>query len=309
MVAYRRLERFPLFLAVGLTKDTALHHWRDQAMAEGVVLVVLFAVLLWLAHLYDRRAGVERRLARQNAAGREMAERILVERTRFFAAASHDLRQPVHTLRLLTAALVEAVRAEKGGVADELGELVADIDGSSADLADFLEELLDVSRLEAGAVVPAIVDCDLQPIFDELLHQFQPVADMAGIMLHVVPTSCRVRTDPILCRRVLANLLSNAIKFADGGAVLLGCRRRGACVEIVVADNGVGIAEQDREAIFDDFRQLGHQCGARKGVGLGLAIVRRIVAVLGHPLHVQSQPGRGSLFSLRVPRVAVDRRI
>lgn len=309
VVAYRRLDRFPLFLTVGLTKETALRHWRTQTMAEGAVLLALFAVLLWLAQIYDRRAGVERRLAQQNAAGREMAERMLAERTRFFAAASHDLRQPVHTLRLLTTALKEAVRTEKGRLADELGELVGDVDEASATLADFLEELLDVSRLEAGAVVPVMVECSLQPLFDELAGQFQPVADRAGVLLNVVPTSCRVRTDPALCRRVLSNLLSNAIKFADGGTVLLGCRRRGDSVDIQVADNGVGIPEQERDAIFDDFHQLGQDRGARNGVGLGLAIVRRIVAALGHPLRLQSELGRGTLFSLTVPRVAGGRRI
>lgn len=309
VVAYRQFDRFPLFITIGLTKDTALRHWRNQATAEGVALMALSAVLLWLAHVYDRRAGVERRLAQQNAAGRDMAEHMLVERSRFFAAASHDLRQPVHTLRLLTTALMEEVRDGKGEVAEDVRDLVADVDESSATLADFLEELLDISRLEAGAIVPSVAECALQPIFDELRQQFQPVADTAGVMLNVVPTSCRVRTDPALCRRVLANLLSNAIKFAEGGSVLLGCRRRGDCVEIQVADNGVGIAEQDREAIFDDFRQLGHDGNAKKGVGLGLAIVRRIVAVLGHPLSMQSQVGRGTLFSLTLPRVTADRRI
>ncbi|HLO76824.1 MAG TPA: sensor histidine kinase [Magnetospirillum sp.] len=310
VVAYRQLERFPLLLTVGVTEDTALKRWRKQLQGEGVVIVVFFAIIFWVAHVHDRRSGLHRQLAQHNVARREKAERLLEERTRFFAEASHDLRQPVHTLRLLTAAMKDMLGDGNGLSAQEFSELVAEVEAAGANLSDFIGELLDISRFEAGAIQAAISECRLQPIFDDLIRQFQPLADTADVRLHVVPTSCVVTTDPVLFRRVLCNLLSNAIKFADGGAVLLGCRRRGGEVLVQVCDSGVGIPAESIALIFEDFHQLDNAAGRREhGVGLGLAIVRRILRLLSHPLEVRSVVGKGTIFSVTLPCVARCRRI
>lgn len=303
VVAYRKLDRFPLMLTVGLTTRTALARWHDQVQTEGMVLLILFTAIFWYASRYDRRTKENDGLAQQHQAARELAEKLLQERSHFFAAASHDLRQPVHAIRLLMNAATEVIHSSDGATNPDLADLIMETEASAAELSSFLDQVLDVSRLEAGKIVPSVVECPLGVIFNDLVLQLMRLADYGNVRFDCVSTSVWVKTDPILCRRALANLLTNAIKFAEGGNVLLGCRRRGDAVEIMVCDSGIGIPESDIDSIFEDFKQLGNNARQReKGIGLGLGIVQRILVMLDHPLKVRSKSGRGTAFSVLVPR-------
>lgn len=233
---------------------------------------------------------------------RELAEKLLRERSLFFAAASHDLRQPIYAVRLLACAINDTIHMKGDGHRQELIEPAAELNISSANLSEFLDQLLDISRIQSGGVEPSVCEVSLAQLFADLIRQFNRVADAANVRLLFVCSSLWVKTDPVLCRRVLANLLSNAIKFSEGGTVLLGCRRRGADAELMVCDNGVGIDLVHHGVIFEDFRQLSNDARQRhKGVGLGLGIVQRIATLLGHPLSISSKVGVGSVFSILVP--------
>jgi signal transduction histidine kinase/CheY-like chemotaxis protein len=226
-------------------------------------------------------------------------------KSQFLAAASHDLRQPLHAMGLFAAALASKTREP------ELKPLVESIYASVEALEGLFGQLLDLSRLDAGALTPQRDTVVLQPMFARLAADFAPQMAAHGLRFRVVATRLAVDSDPILLERILRNLLANALRYTRSGAILLGARRRGDLVRIEVIDQGIGIAADMRERIFDEFVQGGagpqHDASGR-GLGLGLAIVRRLAALLEHRIDVDSAPGLGSRFSLAVPRVGVRRR-
>ena len=235
-------------------------------------------------------------------ASRAEAEAANLGKTRFIAAASHDLLQPLHAARLFTAALIDR---------DPGNDLGGKIDASLGAVESLLDALLDISKLDAGAFKPEKRPFALQPLFDSLATAFAPVAARRGVDLVAVPTRAFVDTDPAFLRRILQNFLSNALRYgrAEGGGarVLLGCRRAGDGVRIEIRDNGPGIAIDKQALIFDEFVRLNAEDeGGReeRGLGLGLAIVDRIARMLDLPVGLASAPGRGSTFSVTVPRVA-----
>lgn len=249
----------------------------------------------------QRELAMRRETELQLCEARDTAHEALVAKSRFLAAASHDLRQPVHALRLLLSA---AMGLGSDGSA-QVDALLAEMQDSVENLSDLLNALLDVSRLDAGVIVPTIANTGVRPLLRDLNVQFQREAIMADVRLHIVESSCTIRTDALLLRRILANLIANAIKFAEGGAVLVGCRRRGTSLEIQVCDTGKGIEAASLEEIFEEFKQIGNDARQKaKGLGLGLAIVRRIAALLGHPVSVASTVKRGTVFSVSVPLVS-----
>jgi signal transduction histidine kinase len=220
-------------------------------------------------------------------------------KTRFLAAASHDLRQPLHALALTVGELRETARAP------ELGALARRIERSVDALEDLLDALLDVSKLDAGAVQPERRAFPLQPLLERLADEFAPAAEAKGLRFRVAPTSLWTESDPTLLGRCLLNLVANAVRYTREGGVVVGCRRRGGEAEIVVADSGIGIAAADQARIFEEFYQAGSpQRDRAQGLGLGLAIVERVARLLGHAVVVKSQLGHGSTFSVRVPIVA-----
>jgi signal transduction histidine kinase/CheY-like chemotaxis protein len=220
-------------------------------------------------------------------------------KTRFLAAASHDLRQPMHALALTVGELRETARAP------ELAALARRIDRSVDALEDLLDALLDVSKLDAGAVQPDRRALPLQPLLERLADEFAPAAEAKGLRFRVAPTSLWTESDPTLLGRCLLNLVANAVRYTREGGIVVGCRRRGAEAEIVVADSGVGIAAADQARVFEEFYQAASpQRDRAKGLGLGLAIVERVARLLGHTITVKSQVGRGSVFGVRVPIVA-----
>ncbi len=239
-------------------------------------------------------------------ASRAEAEAANLGKTRFIAAASHDLLQPLHAARLFTAAMIDR---------DPGNDLGGKIDTSLGAVESLLDALLDISKLDAGAFKPEKRPFALQPLFESLATAFAPVAARRGVELVVVPTRAFVSTDPAFLRRILQNLLSNALRYGrvEGrlSRVLLGCRRvrhEGGAEElrIEVKDNGPGIAADKQIIIFDEFVRLQPEDEApreERGLGLGLAIVDRIARMLDLPVGLASAPGRGSTFSVIVPCV------
>jgi CheY-like chemotaxis protein/two-component sensor histidine kinase len=201
------------------------------------------------------------------------------------------------------------VAALKASVHDpEACDIVASIQESLRATDDLLDALLDVSRLDAGVLQPRLRDLAVADLTDRLETEFASQAAAKGLALRTVASSAVVRTDPALLDRIMRNLLSNAVRYTEHGRVLLGCRRRGQSLRIEVWDTGIGIPADKRNAIFEEFYQLANAERDRtRGLGLGLAIVDRIARLLGHPVEVRSQPGKGSLFAVEVPLTAAER--
>jgi len=238
---------------------------------------------------------LQQRLA-ESAGTQDGAARASAARSRFFAAASHDLRQPMHALSLLVAALKARNREA------EVDHLVGHIEDATAAMEVLFNDLLDISRLDAGAVEIRPRHFSLQRLFDELGDRFAPLAAEKGLLFRVRPAAAFVLSDPLLLERIVANLVSNAIRHTDDGGVLLACRRRGAVLRIEVWDSGRGIPPDQQQAVFEEFVQLHNPERDRsRGLGLGLAIVARLAGLLRHPLTLRSQAGRGSLFAVEVP--------
>ncbi len=238
----------------------------------------------------EKSAALEVEAARQAEARRE-AESANLAKSRFLAAASHDLRQPLHALGLFATALDERAR-DPGS-----RELVGRINQSVGALESLFNQVLDVSRLDAGAVTAEPRPVALQPVFDRVENDLSSDAEEKGLALRFVPTARAVRTDPVLFERVLRNLVSNAIRYTARGGVLVGLRKDGQRLALEVRDSGIGIAPEEQARVFEEFYQSGNPGrDRRQGLGLGLAIVKRLCDLLGHEIHLESRPGRGTVF-------------
>lgn len=240
-------------------------------------------------------------LTRETAAAdraRATAEAANRDKTQFLAAASHDLRQPLHAMGLFGAAL--AARVEDPAAR----EIVDCINASVEALERQFTALMDISKLDAGAVTPSRARFPLAPLFARLEREFTPVAAARRLRLLIARTSVCIDSDPVLLERVLANFVSNAVRHTERGGAVLGVRRRGPQIAIEVRDTGPGIPATERERIFEAFYQIRPPRGAGQGMGLGLAIIRRLAALLDHPIEIDSTPGRGSRFAVVVPRAA-----
>lgn len=231
------------------------------------------------------------------AAAQAAAERANEAKSRFLAAASHDLRQPLQATRLfLEVLLLRLSDPNQRAIAERAQHALEATDG-------LLNTLLDISTLEAGVVTPDVtvfaIDKLLLRLGDEALAQ----ADAKGVSFHVVPCRLMVRSDLVLLERMVRNLLANALRYTERGGILLGCRRRGRdALRIDVCDTGPGIPEDKLDMIFEDFFQLGNsERDPQRGLGLGLSVVQRTGRLLGHPVGVRSRLGRGSTFSITVP--------
>ena len=232
------------------------------------------------------------------AQAQRTAEAANVSKTRFLAAASHDLLQPLNAARLFTSAL-----RQQPGLDPEALQLAERIDASFRAAEDLLDALLDTSRLDTGTYRPEIADFALADLFDSLQSQFAVLAEQRGLRLRVAPSKLAVRSDPQLLRRVLQNFLSNALRYTHRGGVLLGARRHGGDVRIEVWDSGPGIPAEQCARIFGEFQRLEQPSPwGEKGLGLGLSICDRIAAMLDHRLDLRSRPGHGSCFAVIVPR-------
>jgi Na+/proline symporter/signal transduction histidine kinase/CheY-like chemotaxis protein len=230
------------------------------------------------------------------AVAKRKADEANLDKTRFLAAASHDVLQPLNAARLYVTSLVE--RQPDGHEAN----LAHNIDASLEAVEEILNVLIEISRLDTGRMEPDVTVFALKELFDRLAVEFYPLARAKRLTLKIVATGIFVRSDRRLLRRMLQNLLANAIKYTSCGEVLVGVRRRGHDVSIEVCDTGPGIPHGKRALIFKEFQRLEETAHTVKGLGLGLSIVERIGKVLGHRVALASVPGRGSKFSIELPR-------
>ena len=241
---------------------------------------------------------LEQRVAERTAlleTAKHEAEHANDAKSRFLAAIGHDLLQPLHAAHLFTDTLQQRGDGEQRELARQIG-------GALDSTTDLLTTLLDMSRLEAGGLVPEPRAFPLAEVLDPLVAQFDVLARESGLHLRHVPTRAWVRSDPQLLRRVLQNFLANALRYTPRGRVLLGVRRVGDDLRIEVHDTGPGISIDQRSSIFEEFRRGEDAPG--QGLGLGLAISQRIAGLLGSQLQLRSTPGQGSCFGIHVPRAA-----
>ncbi len=323
-VRIRNTESLLLLATGSISAALAVHDWliAQNPLVLRPLWLVPYAALSFLLLvawiLVDRfvlalneserlNTDLEQRVAEKSAAlmlqlddtrvARDASEAANRAKSRFLAAASHDLRQPLHALGLFTDALSRRVHG-----AEEV-QLIGRINTSVASLESLLSALLDVSKLDAGVVEARIEPTPLEPLFERLAGDYAPEAIERGIKFVVVPTREVVESDPVLLERILRNLVANAMRYTQRGGVVMGCRRRGGRVGIEVWDSGPGVAQDERERIFEEFYQIGNPERDRsQGLGLGLAIVRRLAELLGHDIVLRSRMGRGSVFAVWVRR-------
>jgi len=226
----------------------------------------------------------------------QLAEAATRARTQFFAAASHDLRQPLHAMGLFAAALSEKIRDP------EVLNVVNSINASVRALEVLFNELLDIYKIDAGAIKSEPRDFPIKPVLDRLCDEFLAEALEKGLQLSLRASDCSVRSDPVLLERILRNLVSNAIRNTLAGEVAVNGWEQDGKLLLEVRDSGVGIPVEHQDRIFDEFYQVRTPGGTgTKGLGLGLSIVKRLCDLLGYPIRVSTQVGRGSVFSVEVP--------
>jgi len=282
------VDRGMVVLVLGLAIPVVLRFGKSFSQTFGALLRTQAENVRLIGQLQGEKAAA--------LEAQKLAEAANMSKSRFFAAASHDLRQPVHALALFSAALQEKSRDPA------TAQVVNSINASVGALEGLFSELLDMSKIDAGAVTADPGHFAIQTVFDKLRMDFEPEAFEKGLVLRIHPTGFFAYSDALLVERVLRNLTANAIRYTDTGGVLVGCRRRGGHLQLEVRDTGVGIAPQDQQRVFEEFHQLPSNRSQRvKGMGLGLSIVKRLCAILGSEVELVSTPGRGSLFRLRIP--------
>jgi two-component system CheB/CheR fusion protein len=262
--------------------------YRTQgAGAEGVVITYV--------DVTDRRHASE-----AVDAAKKQADLANAAKSRFLAAASHDLRQPLQTLVLIQGLLAKIVEGKKPL------ELVARLADALGSMSGMLNALLDINQIEAGTVEVQATDFPISDLLQRLQSEFALHAQTQNLVLRVAPCSLMVHTDPRILEQMLRNLITNALKYTRRGRVVLGCRRRANMMSIEVWDTGIGIPADDLHTIFDEYHQLDNAARERsRGLGLGLSIVQRLGKLLGHPVHVRSKPGRGSVFAIEIPLASI----
>jgi signal transduction histidine kinase len=338
-------QRTIFFSYIGLSLvPTIVRMWQvggPGSTGLAAVAVLILAMTVRLGRNYRDSFGelVELKARAQRLAGQLRTETAIAEaarreaeaanraKTQFFAAASHDLRQPLHALGLFAEALRQkaapglssATAVPQGEPSilgrpgdrltrdDEIMQLINSINGSVDALDGLFSELLDITKIDTGGVEARPTDFQLDEVFRKIKLHFEPIAFEKGLLLHVRGGHRHAHADPLLVERIVRNLVANAIRYTNDGGVLVCARTRGPKLLLQVWDTGVGIREADRERVFDEFVQL-HDADAsidphqRKGLGLGLSIVRRLSSLMGAPLTLRSQSGRGTVFTLEVPQ-------
>jgi PAS domain S-box-containing protein len=251
--------------------------------------------------------GISRDITRRKTAennlrqARDEAERANLAKSKFLAAASHDLRQPLQSLVLFAGVLKGYVEGPRGQQA------LKQLENGLGTLKSLLDSLLDVSQLDAGIVKPEITHFPISAVLDEIAASYAPVAAAKGLTWRVESCTEVVHTDMTLLGRVLRNLIENAIRYTRSGHIRIICRRSEDRLIIEVEDTGIGIPAEQLDCIFEEFHQVGNHARDRtQGLGLGLAIVRRIANLLGHRIETRSQPGEGSTFSIELPLAVPD---
>jgi signal transduction histidine kinase len=279
----------------------------------GIVLLIVLVLMVILGRYYGQ--ALSRSLAtrfenidlidalsaqkREAEEARNQAEIANRSKTQFFAAASHDLRQPLHAMGLFAAALVEKVRDP--GVIDVVNSINASVEA----LETLFNELLDISKIDAGVIQVNPTNFSMQSLFDRLRMDLEPEAAEKDLRLRFVPTRAYVNSDPVLVERIVRNLVTNGVRYTRKGGIVVGCRVRGDRVWLEVWDSGIGIPAEESQRVFEEFYQVGNpERDRRKGLGLGLSIVKRLTSLLGAELSFDSRVGRGTVFRVSLPRGA-----
>ncbi len=268
----------------------------------GIPLVYGTALLMLYRNLHKHfleslRLRLEKNhLIEQLQHKKQAAEKANAEKSRFLAAASHDLRQPLHAQMLLVDELKSHANSE------QCTQTLQKLESSMKTMNGLFNELLDISKLEACAITPNITEFPVSEIFDELEMDFSHLAMSNNLQFRIHTSKLKIRSDQNLLSRILRNLVSNAIRYTDKGGILIGCRRHDSNVLIQVWDTGAGIPDNEIEHIFGEFYQLNNpERDRNKGLGLGLAIVARLADLLSHKIHIRSLVKKGSVFSIEVP--------
>lgn len=328
LVAFRPLEKGSLYAVLGVSHKQFLTGWLNRSIRGGVIF--LFAVgtmgaMAWIGHRSLRREArmrfelvdanhclecrVEERTAELSAANRDLQralddkDRANQAKSRFLAAANHDLRQPFQSLRLFHHLLGRRLKDQQDlALLDKMGDA---LEGGEK----LLHSLLEVATLDAGAVRPQLEDFLIDEALTSVAEAFAEKAVAKGLRLRVRHSGMMVRTDRALLMRMLSDLVSNAITYTSEGGVLVGCRRTGGELRVEVWDSGAGIPEDQHASIFEDFVQLGNpERNSSHGLGLGLAKFRRKAELLNHPVSLRSRLHRGSVFAITLPLVPDSKR-
>src|SRR5580704_713350 len=292
-----------------IRRNGQVYSIHGQPMAGGGFVTTYTDITDFKRHeqaLLEAKQGLEARVAHRTAEltasleaqrlAKQEAEAANTSKTRFFAAASHDLLQPLNAARLFVSALESQARAHP-----EVQELASRIDDSMRAAEELLSALLDSARLDSGVLKPDIVSFPIIDLLEELHRQYAPLAEARKLQLRIVGSREIVRSDRSLLRRILQNYLSNALRYTERGGVLVGCRRRGGELEIAVYDTGPGIRLHQRQRMYAEFSRLEHDSPwGEKGLGLGLSICDRLAKLMQHTLSFASHPGRGSMFGVRL---------
>lgn len=293
-----------------LTKSGRVIEIRSNSMPDGGI-VVTYSDMTAIVEAEDALRGAKQdlearvmertseltRVNEELASARKTAEEANIGKTRFLAAAGHDITQPLNAARLYATSLVERMEHnDRGDV-----EISRKIDSALESVETIIGAVLDISRLDAGALKPSETVFPLQDMLEQLQNDFHHMASAKGIDLRFVKTSATIKTDRNLLRRLLQNLISNAIKYTKSGKVLVGVRRHGDAIRLHVLDTGIGIAPQKAHSVFREFERLQEGARISSGLGLGLSIVDRISKVLGLEITMNSLPGRGTSFGVKIP--------
>lgn len=296
LYAYLPVSLLPMGIML-IRVDDPIH------IALGIMTFAYVGALIFFGHTINKALiesfGLRFRnidLIQELSAQRDEAERANIAKSKFLAAASHDLRQPLQSLTLFASALSERIKYP------EVSKIVSNIDASVRALEQLFNALLDISRLDAGVLQPGRKHFALQSLCARLINDYLPEAEKKGLMLECSVGDFVVHSDPALLERILRNYVSNAVRYTDAGKVRLSCVPMNGQIRIDVMDTGIGIPTSQQREIFSEFFQLGNPERDRtKGLGLGLAIVDRVAKLLGHAIEVESTPGQGSRFSVSVP--------
>jgi signal transduction histidine kinase/CheY-like chemotaxis protein len=284
---------------------------RTNPMPQGGIVITLLDITeryAAAAELSRANASLEQRVQNRTAellqsaealkAARLKADEANLDKTRFLAAASHDVMQPLNAARLYMSSLIER------DLAPAEAQIAHNVDASLEGVEEILSTLIDIARLDSGRMAPDITPVSLGGLLEKLAIEFAPMAARKSLILHVGKSDVWVMSDRRLLRRVLQNLVSNAIKYTARGTVMLSARNNGSTVTVSIADTGPGIPNEKLAIVFKEFQRLDETATSVRGLGLGLAIVERVARMLGHPVAVRSTVGRGSTFTLELPITA-----
>jgi signal transduction histidine kinase/CheY-like chemotaxis protein len=285
-----------LALAWNIYQGGLLHY--GTSVLIGVFIVTMYGLARYASANFTQilRLSFEKQLLADDLQRqKELAEDANRSKSRFLAAASHDLRQPIHALGMFVGALSRhSMNGEMRQIVDHMEDSIAAMDG-------LFSSLLDISKLDAGVVQPHLEPFQLAPLLARICHEYSSAAEEQNLSFILCHCTAVVVSDQLLLERVLRNLISNAIRYTNQGRILVGCRR-GRALSVQIWDTGCGIAPSEQARVFDEFYQVENSERDRnKGLGLGLAIVKRLTVLLGHPLELKSEVGKGSVFKLSLP--------